>query len=316
MLSRFAKLRQTLALFHITRRSIYHFFSGEMLYHAASLSFYTIFALVPILLIFITIIANLPSFESYYTDIKAYLFASMMPSKSEALISYMDSILDNGFKMGLIGIFYVILTSLLFFNNYEYIVSKIFLKPKKKFFTALSTYWTLITFTPLALSIVLYLSSSATSMMNDFFLWLHLSPKVLLSLFITWVMFYIMMKVSINFAMNNRAVVRSSFLTAVVWYIAQKLFISYIFANKTYESLYGSFSSLLFFFLWIYISWIIYLYGLKATSYIERFYGYRERQKQERMKSRPKKYRGSRQKDIKQDTPPADDYLQSIETEA
>ncbi|MFC2748099.1 MAG: YhjD/YihY/BrkB family envelope integrity protein, partial [Campylobacter concisus] len=31
---------------------------------------------------------------------------------------------------------------------------------------------------------------------------------------------------------------------------------------------YGSFSAVLFFFVWIYISWIIFLYGLKLCAYL------------------------------------------------
>ena len=38
---------------------------------------------------------------------------------------------------------------------------------------------------------------------------------------------------------------------------------NYVIYNKTYTTIYGSLATLLFTFLWIYISWIIYLYGIK-----------------------------------------------------
>jgi len=271
MLARFAKLRQTILSSNIVNFFSENFFSDELLYYAASLSFYTIFALVPILLISVTIVANLPIFEVYYVDIKHQFLSNIIPSQTDTLIAYMDTVLKNGLKMGLIGVFYIVVTSLLFFNNYEYIVSKIFDKPKKSFFKALSTYWTLMTFTPILLALILYLTSKAAQDLSHVFAYAHLSFAAFVSFILTWVMFFILMKASINFSISIRAVIRSSFITALLWYIAQKLFISYIFANTTYASLYGSFSSILFFFLWIYISWIIYLFGLKSTALLQNF---------------------------------------------
>ena len=266
MLRWFAKLRQTIKYKKIANYFGKNFFSDDLLYYAASLSFYTIFALVPILLISVTIMANLPIFEDYYLEIKHEFLANIIPSQTESLISYMDTILENGLKMGLIGIFYIVITSIFFFNNYEYIVSKIFNKPKKSFFKALSTYWTLMTFTPILLSVILFLTSKAAHELSTVFAWAHLSFSAFLSFILTWLMFFILMRASINFSISLKAVARSSFITALLWFVAQKLFLSYIFANTTYQSLYGSFSSILFFFLWIYISWIIYLFGLKSTA--------------------------------------------------
>lgn len=266
MIKWFAKLRQTITSTQLAKFFGKDFFTDDLLYYAASLSFYTIFALVPILLISVTIMANLPLFESYYLEIKDAFLANIMPSQTKALIAYMDTILENGVKVGVMGIFYIVVTSIFFFNNYEYIVSQIFNKPKKSFFKALSTYWTLMTFTPILLALILFLTASAADNISSVLAYVHLSFNGFVSFLLTWLMFAILMKASINFKVSFRAVIRSSFITALLWFIAQKLFITYIFVNTTYASLYGSFSSLLFFFLWIHISWIIYLFGLKSSA--------------------------------------------------
>ncbi len=266
MPSWFAKLRQTNLIKRVTDYFGKNFFTDDLLYYAASLSFYTIFALVPILLISITIMANLPIFESYYLEIKQEFLANIMPSQTDALMKYLNTILENGLRVGLMGIFYIVITSIFFFNNYEYIVSQIFDKPKKSFFKALSTYWTMMTFTPVLLALILFLASRAEENLSTLLSYVHVTLGGFISYLLTWLMFFILMRASINFAIPLRAVARSSFFTALLWFIAQKLFVFYIFANTTYESLYGSFSSLLFFFLWIYISWIIYLFGLKSSA--------------------------------------------------
>ena len=260
----FASLRQA-----ITQYFGKNFFSDDLLYYAASLSFYTIFSLVPLLLISITIMANLPLFENFYIEIKQEFLSNIIPSQTEALMNYMNTILENGLRVGLIGFFYIVITSIFFFNNYEYIVSQIFNKPKKNFYKTLSTYWIMLTFAPILLALILFLTAKAATNLTPLLSYLNLPFGSLVSFLLTWLMFFILMRISIHFEISFKAVIYSSFFTSLIWFIAQKLFIFYIFTNKTYASLYGSFSSLLFFFLWIYISWIIYLFGLKSSMVID-----------------------------------------------
>ena len=52
--------------------------------------------------------------------------------------------------------------------------------------------------------------------------------------------------------------------------IGKNIFIFYAANNKTYLSIYGSFSVVLLFFVWIYVSWIIFLYGVKLCAYLEK----------------------------------------------
>jgi len=56
----------------------------------------------------------------------------------------------------------------------------------------------------------------------------------------------------------------------LAWYMAKIGFIFYVMHNKTYLSIYGGLSILLFFFLWIYISWAIFLHGLKFCYILDR----------------------------------------------
>ena len=39
--------------------------------------------------------------------------------------------------------------------------------------------------------------------------------------------------------------------------------------NTTYVSLYGSLSVMIIFFLWVYLSWMIFLYGLQIAKFLE-----------------------------------------------
>ena len=99
---------------------------------------------------------------------------------------------------------------------------------------------------------------------------LALSALSIFPFLLLWSIFFLIYKIAVNADVSIRAAAMSSFIVAVVWGLAKNSFIQYVFYNKTYATMYGSFSALIFFFLWIYVSWIIVIYGMKLCYLINR----------------------------------------------
>ena len=231
---------------------------------ASSLSFYTIFSIIPILLVSFTIYLKFTSFDN--NILKDFILNNLIPSKQGQISTYLNQFLANSSKLSTIGAVFIIFASLMFFQNYEYTVNKIFHTKPKPIFKAISTYWTLVTLTPLALGISIYL---LTKLQN----YIHTPYVDLLAIFsylVIWILFFVNYLISINRKMSLKSVAIASFAASLIWYIGKLIFVYYVLFNKTYTTLYGSFSTILFFFLWIYISWMIYLYGLKLCYLINK----------------------------------------------
>jgi membrane protein len=81
-------------------------------------------------------------------------------------------------------------------------------------------------------------------------------------------LFFVLFKLSANIKVSIRSALISSLVVTVMFSIAKEIFIYYVFLNKSYTTLYGSFSILMFLFLWIYASWFIFLNGLKLCHFI------------------------------------------------
>jgi membrane protein len=246
-----------------TKEAIKEFYDPDITYYAASLSFYTIFTIIPLLLISFSIIVRLPSFSEQYEKIKTFIFSNIMPASQDSVANYIDTFLANASKLGTIGFIFIIFASIMFFQNYEYIVSKIFKTKQKGFWSALTTYWTLITLGPMALSASIYMSVKVQQLLDS----TNYTNKIdFLSMFpylIIWMLFFVTYKISTTTKIKFKAAMISSFFASLIWYLGKNLFIQYTISNKTYATVYGSFSTLLFFFLWIYLSWFIFLYGQK-----------------------------------------------------
>ncbi len=243
--------------------SLKRFYDPDITFYAASLSFYTIFTLIPLLLVSFSIIVRLPNFSEQYEKIKSFIFSNIMPASQDTVSAYIDTFLANTSKLGVIGFIFIVIASIMFFQNYEYIVGKIFKTKQKGFWSALTTYWTLITLGPMALAGSIYLSVKIQFLLNQSS---YTSGIDFLSIFpylIIWMLFFVTYKISTTVVIRFKAALISSFFASLIWYIGKNLFIYYTVHNKTYATVYGSFSTLLFFFLWIYLSWIIFLYGQK-----------------------------------------------------
>ena len=78
-----------------------------------------------------------------------------------------------------------------------------------------------------------------------------------------WSIFFALFKLTVNRYVSTKAALISSLVTLIIIGITKNLFVYYVLYNQTYTTIYGSMATLLFTFLWIYISWIIYLYGIK-----------------------------------------------------
>lgn len=261
----------------IKRHLRYYFdqlIDSSLTYYAASLSFYTIFTIVPLLMISLSMAVMMPSFQEHYQDLKTFLISNLLPMQSDLVSTYIDEFLKNAVKLSLIGSIMIIVASMLFFQNYEYIVNKIFHTHKRSLWQSVTTYWTLLTFTPLAFALSIYLSTRAAALFDEYGVSAWINIMALFPHFIVWMLFFVVYKISPNTNVNTKAAFITSFIIAIIWSIAKNGFVYYAFYNKTYTTVYGSFSIVLFTFVWIYTSWIIFVYGLKLCYLIDRAYKY------------------------------------------
>ena len=244
-------------------------FTDKLSYYSASLSYYTLFSIIPILVIVLSIFTNLPLFDDVYKEIQTLLFENLMPTHSKEVLTYINSFVENSGKLGMVGVIYVLFASMMFFKNYDYIVNDIFECERRSFWSSVTIYWTLVTLTPIMLVLSFYLSSQIQIILdkNQFTDGIHVLQ--ILPFFIIWSIFFLSYKISANTYVSLKAAGISSFIASLVWYLAKSAFIFYVVHNQTYMSIYGGLSILLFFFLWIYISWAIFLHGLKFCHLLE-----------------------------------------------
>ena len=239
-----------------------NFFNNVETY-AASLSLYSLSAVVPLIIIVLSILLSIPNFQNEVEYLKNIILSNISPTNTEVIASYLDQFMENSKTLGMSAFVYVFVASILFFRNLEHISSKLFESKKRTFFDAIIVYWALITLFPLGMGASLYFSLEVQTLIKDTNL---LDLFSLLPYISIWVMFFILFKILANKPLPLLSLMLSSFITMIVWSLLKWIFVYYVFFNKAYTTIYGSFSILMFFILWIYCSWIVILYGIRLTQ--------------------------------------------------
>ncbi|AXH15590.1 YihY/virulence factor BrkB family protein [Malaciobacter mytili] len=229
------------------------FFNDDTTYYAASLSFFTIFSILPIIALLIAIISSMEIFQGYLDIFISYVFDILNPTHSKDFINSFKNFISNSNQLGYIGLIYMIFVFVMFFKDYEYIVNKLHKTKRRPIYKSFLFYLIFLIALPFLFTISdILLSLNKSSFLNS-----------LTTFIIAWFIFFILFKLSVNKFVYTKAALISSFFTLIILSITKNLFVYYVVYNKTYSTIYGSLATLLFSFFWIYISWIIYLYGIK-----------------------------------------------------
>jgi len=233
-----------------------------LFHYSASLSFHTILSFIPILLLSFFVFTKFSIFDSYLLKVKEFIFSFMIPTNKEIIETNIDRFMTNTSHLGVIGVVFVIYVSVMFFDDFEYVVNKIFKTKPRSFFHSIALYLTISLLVPFVLIVSIFLSIKAKLYFNiDFSFFSYV---------LIWLLFFMLYKVSANVKVDTKSALASSLITSSVWSISKYIFVLYVTYNKTYSTIYGSFSVVMFFLIWLYISWIIFLYGVKLCYYMNK----------------------------------------------
>ena len=248
-------------IFHLTKNFILELLDPKLSFYAASMSWATIFFIIPLLVITLSVIIYTPLFSQFYQKIHTLIANSLVPTSSKQLIQMLDTFTANSYQMGYIGVLYVIVAAIFFFRDFDYIVNDIFEHKRRSFFKAILIYGLMLILIPISTALSIWLFTILESK-------IHFAP-IFLQFLVTWFTIFIIYKVAPKEHIAFDVAAQSSFIATLVWHIAKSAFIFYILYNKTYTTIYGTISIIMFTFLWIYISWTIFLHGLQLCKILQ-----------------------------------------------
>ena len=153
------------AWFMYLRLLVRHFIDDDTQQKAASLTYTTLLALVPILTVVLVIFSSVPALEGLREQVQQTISANLFPTASEQVAGYIRSFAEKSSNLGLVGVAGLFVTAIMTLNTIEYAFNKIWrVQERSGGAASIIRYWTIITLGPVILGVAFGASSAIQSM--------------------------------------------------------------------------------------------------------------------------------------------------------
>lgn len=252
---------------------------------AGGLTYTTLFAVVPMLTVFLVIISSIKALEPARQQLQQLIYSNFLPKSTIAFDKALNAFTEKSSNLTVIGVLFLFVTTVLMLTSIENVFNRIWrVKETRTGLVGFMRYWTIISLGPIVLGSAFVLSSTVASMsiLSNNFAGYQLDGAFLLwliSFLLTVVGFFIL-----YWTIPNRIVpVFSAFIAAcfsATVFEVLKRFFGWVMSNFTsYEIVYGAFAAVPIFLLWIYLSWNIILLGVEISYALTAFHSGKEQKR-------------------------------------
>lgn len=250
---------------------------------AAVLAYNTIFGIVPLVIVTLLIFHSLGAFEDLGAQLRNFFYEQTFirnveyPADSNdsaqkiTLAQKIDEFTNNFYSnlnkgsITIISSVLIIWAAIALLMNIENSFNIIWgVSRGRNFIRRITNYWTFLTLGPLLFGLAVYVStkySIAGHFGKSIFVYAgHIVPIV-----VTFVGLYALYMLMPNAKVNSKAALWGALVAAIAWLIAKWAFDLYMVKLIPYSVIYGIVGLIPLSVLWIYITWLIVLFGLQLT---------------------------------------------------
>ncbi|ENV6929880.1 YihY family inner membrane protein [Neisseria gonorrhoeae] len=255
---------------------IRRFSEGRVPQAAASMTFTTLLALVPVLTVMVAVASIFPVFDRWSDSFVSFVNQTIVPQGADMVFDYIDAFRDQANRLTAIGSVMLVVTSLMLIRTIDNAFNRIWrVNTQRPWMMQFLVYWALLTFGPLSLGVGIsfmvgsvqdsVLSSGAQQWADA----LKTAARLAFMTLLLWGLY--------RFVPNRFVPARQAFvgalITAFCLETARFLFTWYMGNFDGYRSIYGAFAAMPFFLLWLNLLWTLVLGGAVLTSSLSYWQG-------------------------------------------
>lgn len=236
---------------------------------AASLSYATLLALVPLLAIGLALLTAFPAFDEAQAQLKSLIFEALPPEQALDASEQLDALLANVSKLTGPGVLALAVTAILLLSNVHASLNAIWrVREPRPLALQLLVFWALLTLGPLLLGASISISSIAIEPLQAQ-LGLGEAPRIfsrLLSVLVAALAFAVMFLVVPNRPVSMSAALLGGGVAALGFELLKFGFGLYITSFPSYQIVYGALAALPILLIWVYLVWTVILFGAEVAA--------------------------------------------------
>jgi len=240
---------------------------------AASLCFNSLLALVPLMAVILSVVAAFPQLfiADFSTNVQDFVFSNFVPAVGEKVRQSLNGFVADASKLTGPGAAFLIITALLLMSNIEKALNRIWrVTTPRRAVNRFLMYWAALTVSPLLVGISLAMTSYLLSLplISDAatqfgFKGLLLSVMPFLVEALAFTLAYLIVP---NRPVPVRHALLGALVAAVFFELAKRGFGWYVTAFPTYNKIYGAVAAFPVFLIWVYLSWLVILFGASVAA--------------------------------------------------
>ena len=237
---------------------------------AGYLAYVTLLSLVPMIAVVFGMMSAFPVFQSLKQAIEQFVYHNFVPTAGDMLKEYIDGFVANATNTTAVGIGALVVVALMLISaidkNLNYIWRSTQSRPLAQ---AFAMYWMILTLGPVLIGASIAISSyifslrlfGAESLFGIGYLLLRGLPFLFSVL--TFLLVYTVVP---NCKVRLIHAFIGALLAATLFELAKRGFAIYITNFPSYQAIYGALATIPILFVWVYLSWLVVLFGAEATA--------------------------------------------------
>ena len=252
----------------VWQQAFRHFLHDGCMPQAASLTYTTLFAVVPMLTVVFTVLSMIPSMKPVSGEIQSFIFSNLMPSSGAKVQDYLAQFAHQASQLTAVGIVMLFVTAVMMLVSIERAFNTIWqVRAPHQSLNNFLRHWAVISLGPFLLGGGFFVSSYLTSLhimrdtanlVGDVLPGLSLMP-----LFLTAMGFSLIYITVPNCRVPVRAGIHAGIAAAILFELAKRAFGIFVSHFGSYQLVYGAFAAFPVFLLWLHVSWLIVLFGVE-----------------------------------------------------
>jgi membrane protein len=240
---------------------------------ASSLTFTTTIALVPFFTVALAVFTAFPMFSKLQGAVQAWLVQSLIPDAiARQVLGYLTQFAGKASRLGAVGLAVLFITALALVLTIDRTLNSIWrVKRPRPLAQRVLIYWAVMTLAPLLLGASLSISSYVISASRGLVAAMPGAVQVLLDV-IEFVLLAAGLTALYRFVPNTPVrpghAWAGGLFAATGIEVARRLLALYLAKVPTYSAVYGAFATLPILLVWIYVAWVIVLFGAVIAAYL------------------------------------------------
>lgn len=236
---------------------IFEFLSADLAVYSGSMSFVSVFTFIPFLMLGVFAAVNVSFFAELFNAFRGFLYSNLFEGSADTIIYYVNVFLQNSSKLGYLGLLFALYSVYVFTRQLDYCIYRLAGIERVTFGAKrFLKYFIVISF--------MILSFSASAVIETVGSLFGFSFTAHVASFLqTWLSLFLLFFIVSPIDRGGKKAALYSFVFALIFTAFKKLFVYYVLFGGSYDTIYGPFATIFWFFIWLNLSWYILFVSFK-----------------------------------------------------